>query len=289
VNNDDFEHHCHDKGKVLHPLFQAPADGGMGLSVFGRCKDGLHVADIGVTQHVNGNVLWHLIYTDMVGGGPDQNMTTVLGMINEEYRTNDVKYQFGEITQSLFCDPSKPAASFPETGGKAAENRHLVPVLLTIWRRYRRAGRDYEETIERVLECLADFYQILDFRDDAGEHPMFLPVAQVRALRVCIDKLLVFYTSLTRIAGRAKKLLWNLTPKFHYMWHLGLESEFLTPRLVWNYANEDWVGRMSTIGCSTRHGLVAAKRSGKIAEKWCMGLALRMHHARLDREDRPEG
>ena len=50
----------------------------------------------------------------------------------------------------------------------------------------------------------------------------------------------------------------NLVPKFHYLWHIGAQSEFINPRICWTYSNEDWVGRLAVIGESCRYKLPAA-------------------------------
>ena len=42
------------------------ADGGLGLSVCCAFDDSMHSVDLGVNPHLLGNVLWHLVYTDIL-------------------------------------------------------------------------------------------------------------------------------------------------------------------------------------------------------------------------------
>ena len=282
---DQLAAHCLFKGKTLHPVFQSLESGGLGLSPMMRGKDGLHVLDLGTTMQVNGNVLWQLVYRRLPGE-PEENMKVIWLQIQELYLTRGVTSQFAFIGLSMFCNPKDPEGDFPEMGGKGAENRHLAPILLAVWRQFMRRGNAYDEHIERMLQALETIYEVLEYKTDDGRVPFFLKAEQIETLRKSIDLFLLHYGVLTQDALAANTLLWNLRPKFHFLWHLGLESEYLNPRIVWNYACEDWVGRMSTLGTSTRHGLGAARRSVPICEQWCLGQSLRMHHAGLDRHRR---
>ena len=42
-----------------------------------------------------------------------------------------------------FCEPDAPWSHFPEMGGKGAQNRHLVPILLTIWTNHMRKEKEF--------------------------------------------------------------------------------------------------------------------------------------------------
>ena len=75
------------------------------------------------------------------------------------------------------------------------------------------------------------------------------------------------------------KFLWSVSTKHHYLWHLAMQAQDLNPRMTWCYANEDFVGKISTIGMSCRHGQVAAYRSKSLMAKYSLGITLRMFHA----------
>ena len=75
------------------------------------------------------------------------------------------------------------------------------------------------------------------------------------------------------------KFQWNFALKHHYVWHLARSARDSNPRLAWCYANEDFVGKIATIGMSCRHGQVAASRSESLVSKYILGITLRMFHA----------
>ena len=78
---------------------------------------------------------------------------------------------------------------------------------------------------------------------------------------------------------RPAKYQWNLALKHHYFWHLAQSAMDLNPRMAWCYANEDFVGEITIIGMSCRHGQVAASRSQSLVAKYILGIVLRMFHA----------
>ena len=65
-NYADWRDHCRVLSKTPHLLFQTREEGGLGLHPFAQAKDRMHTLDMGPTLYVNGNVLWHLCYTDII-------------------------------------------------------------------------------------------------------------------------------------------------------------------------------------------------------------------------------
>ena len=111
-------------------------------------------------------------------------------------------------------------------------------------------------------------------------HPFHLPKQIVKHLLKQAEQFLWHYSwlseqSLTHVPAQ---FLWSLVTKHHDCWHLAMQANDLNPRMAWCYANEDFVGRISTIGMSCRHGQVAASRSKSLMAKYILGIVLRMHH-----------
>ena len=115
-----------------------------------------------------------------------------------------------------------------------------------------------------------------------GNYPYHLPAHVSNKLGEDVHALLVHYSWLTRWSIDHGRKLWNVVPKHYYMWHLAQEAQDLSPRMTWCYANEDFVGKLSTIGQSCRHAMAAAYRSRSLCETWIIGIVLRLHHAGLD-------
>ena len=126
-----------------------------------------------------------------------------------------------------------------------------------------------------------EVYECLDYKVN-DQFPMVLPDPVVAKMRDSIDKFLFHWTFLARTSIELNNMLFNVTYKNHAAWHLGYEAQLLNPRVSQCYANEDWVGRVSIVGDSARHGSQAALRSLAIARKIVSGLCVRMMHKILD-------
>ena len=248
------------------------------MHIMSQYKDALHVADLGVTQHVCCNVLWHLCCTDMLQGNPTENMAQVWADTAELYGRRGTSSQFSHMLLNTFCDPKGPRASYPLLKGKGAEARHLVPFLRTVWHRHVKQDNRYEGHIGLVIDSLHAFYEGLDSKVN-GVFPFHPPTAVSQQLMTDVVTCLPDCSLLTKYALDYDMQLWNLVPKHHYLWHLAHEAGHLNPRMSWCYSNEDFVGKLAVIGMSTRHGQAAAYRSKQLVEKYTLGITLRMFHA----------
>jgi hypothetical protein len=278
---------CRSKGKQVHLIFKPLSQGGLGMHVMSQYKDALHVGDMGVTKHACGNVLWLLCYTDVLGEGmrPADKMARVWGEICDLYKARGTSSQYSHLSLASFCDPEKPRADYPVLKGKGAEMRHLLPILKTIWAKYARSVIHYEQHVLQVLNRLHSFYVALDFTQD-GMFPFHLPLAVSEQILIDIDALLQHWALLSRQSVERNLNLWHVVPKHHYLWHLAQEASHLNPRMSWCYANEDFVGKLATVGLSTRHGQAAAYRSKQLVEKYILGITLRMFHSLLSSRPR---
>ena len=227
-----------------------------------------------------GNVL-HLLCYDVLPGSPAANMLYVWKEIDRLYGDRQPPSQFPHLDLKSFCDPAKPHADFPLLGGKGAQIRHLVPILAMIWRQHMRDDERDDKHVEKVIDHLVSFYQCLATTDRRGQHPFHLPRSIANQILKHVEQLLMHYCLLAEhsLEQEPATFRWNIVPTHHYFWHLGMQAADLNPRMSWCYANEDFVGKISTIGMSCRHGQVAANRSKSLMAKYILGIILRMHHA----------
>ena len=139
--------------KNVHLIFRPLSQGGLGMHIMSQYKDALHVADMGVTKHACGNVLWLLCYTDMLGEQktPADNMAQVWGDIDDLHKARGTSSQFSNLSLASFCNPDTPRSDFPILNGKGAERRHLLPILVTIWVKYARPVIVFEQHVTQVL------------------------------------------------------------------------------------------------------------------------------------------
>ena len=115
------------------------------------------------SMHVCGIVLWLLVYTDIMDPlAPRQPpaasyMERVWSEVQAIYTQRGTTSQLNFLELRSFTDPDAPRSDYPHLRGKGAEIRHLVPVLLTIWRKYQQSRAQhirYEAHVTELLEHL---------------------------------------------------------------------------------------------------------------------------------------
>ena len=206
------------------------------------------------------------------------------GKIQAEYKARQTSTQFNNLRLSMICDPDAPGSDFPYLRGKAAENRHLLPILTTLWQEKHRKDNVYERHILKAMENLETFYTILDSKDEDGKHYHHLPSNLVFDLRVAIDLFLTHWENARIIATAPahNQTLWPVFPKHHKMWHIGFESQFESPRTAMCFGGEDFIRMQKNIAHSVRHGVALHERSKSITQNYLLGLSLKMTRSRGD-------
>ena len=92
-----------------------------------------------------------------------------------------------------------PRTSPPWLREKAAETRHLVPLLRVVWEIYSRTT-EYDDHVSAVLETLTEAYSILGVRSDTGEGPLFMAAEASANFRAVVDRCLVHTSFLEQVA-----------------------------------------------------------------------------------------
>ena len=85
------------------------------------------------------------------------------------------------------------------------------------------------------------------------------------------------YASLAKTYMQQGKLLFDLTVKSHYMAHLMMQCEWLSPRLSWTFAGEDFMHIMKILPQSCVKGTQGPKVAAKILGKYRLTLELRFN------------
>ena len=287
VNMDMFYAFCELKGKSAHILLRPRADGGLGCHVLIFARDTLHCVDLGVGQNVLGSVLWLLCYGAYLGDAlnPIQAMHQVFSEINLEYSRRRVKVVFTNITLDMFVDADRPRHGFPSLNGKAAETRHLVPILHTLWTRLwtrendaarSDADRAYDKHVTETLRTLSDFIDIVDARNEPGVVPLFLTDVASQELRDITNRFMIHHTFLENLALNEELGIWHMTSKYHSMWHSAYESQYQHPAIGRTYVNEDYMGKVKDVGMSNRYAVPAHRRARTLTEKIPLGRSLNL-------------
>ena len=76
-------------------------------------------------------------------------------------------------------------------------------------------------------------------------------------------------------AANTGQRLWNVTPKFHYLWHWGQQAQWLHARATATYMDDDFVGRFAHTAKACTGGVSIARLGNIVLAKYRRGLFLR--------------
>ena len=243
--------------------------------VFGYrpCIDILHTLDLGVSQRLCGSVLHTWCYQEACDKAmAAKNMRQTWNQIQDKYKSMKVSERSTNIFLSQFSNVDHPWSQAPLLKGKAAEIRHLVPVLASVaWDKASETGGLKESHIAECLHHLAIFYDIVanaDFFMTKDESD-----AALHAMQRCLQHYVWLQAHVT------KDCLFQLVPKFHWAYHLAQMCKYQNPKTFWTYRQESWVGSMATVAHSCSHGTKNTKLSESFCEKYLLGLQLRLNQS----------
>lgn len=180
-----------------------------------------------------GSVLEMLCF-HILPGSPAVNLDQVWAHICQYYTDNHVATQFSQIRVDSFYETN----SYPELKDKGAEVKDLVPALLFVWLQFMDIGTESHRSVKDMLEGKCLMQDILS----NNKEEMFLPTPDAQLSAKTISEVLIKCSLLASIADEGKLLLWNITPKFHYLFHLGQEARYLNPRKGCTFLDESWMG-----------------------------------------------
>ena len=159
------------------------------------------------------------------------------------------------------------ATEFPVLGIKAAEMRHLIPVL-----------RDITYTFKDLGPCGKQRFLILNYLtriQKASENKGWaLKDEDSEILLESIHKFNAVLKSLQRDA--VERFLWNSTIKNHYTWHYGEQSFYINPDIVWCFGFEDFVGKIANISLSYTHGRSSDTIYSAVCAKYLLYISILM-------------
>ena len=113
---------------------------------------------------------------------------------------------------------------------------------------------------------------------DLSKGPEFLSIDDATQFLALCDALLEDYTRLINDADENSVLLWSVTPKFHWLWHLAYRAQYLNPQKGCCMLDEDFVGICKIIVRSCSHGTEATAVPTGFVEKYRWGIHFRNVH-----------
>ena len=249
-----------------HPWFSIP-----GMSTLMVHFGVMHCFDQnGCLAHALAGVLFEIVFLQ-IGGNRASALAFVWKRIVALYAKVGATYRLSKLTLDMFCTSKAPFQNYPclSTAIKAAETRQLLPVVLELSREFD-TGTKHHENRRVMLGHLAAFY-------DAMKSAPTIPSREDGRVifQSCRDFLLV-YQACSHWALSEGHLLYNTPGKFHHTFHLGQQGRYLNPRATWEYAYEDFVGKMITLGHACAFGSVTFKLSLRIARKHVIAFHLQL-------------
>ena len=109
--------------------------------------------------------------------------------------------------------------------------------------KFRRVGHGDDDRVHALMREQVALQAI--FAETSGDP--FLPHDDVAKVRACIDNILYLYSLLANSAVARGVLIWNVVPKFHFLWHLGQKAQYSHPRKGNTMVDEDYVGLIKTV------------------------------------------
>ena len=249
------------------------------------CIDILHSCDLGVAARLCGSILhmWSFPEGCRARDAPHR-MHSIWNDIKEAYQKLKISERFTNLTVGQFCLPDKPWAKPPILRGKAGEIRHLVPALaLVAWNKAKKPHGSLafegawnkakeQEVASHMAACihaLASFYEIVStatffMREEEAQDAF-------QQIRTCLQHYIWLQLAIN------DSIRWQVTPKFHFMYHLGSLCTFQNPKTYWTYSNESCVGQIACIAHSCAHGTRATRLTESFTQKYLLGFQLRVN------------
>ena len=191
--------------------------------------------------------------------------------IHAIYLRDKVRDRFGNISLNMFCNPKQHLSEFPKLKGRAAEVKSLAGPLLEVWG----SKMDRSSPAHRsIRHALATTLQIEVMLSEARDLIKFPPAEAQKFLHLILD-LLQTATALARHYNGLGQKLWNIVPKFHYLYHAAVNARFMNPRLVWTYSGEDYMQKIRKLVQSSCRGTAMNQVGLKVARKWTFGFTFR--------------
>ena len=256
---------------AIHPVLALP--GVSGLSVM---ADVMHILDLGAVHHVIGNVMFKLCWEDRFFAGahtPQDRLDMLWALVEHRYIARKVSCRIGEMSLGHFTDTRRPHLTFPclSTRIKAAESRHFVPILLSIFSDRCNLTIAEDSHMLQMLQGLDAALAVLN----SNVEPQ-LPPAAVMDFQRGIETCLQHYRWLHADANARAKMIWQEVPKFHFAQHISYQAAFQNPRFSWAYSDEDFMGCIKRICESCISGTQAHRVVPKLVRKWASAAAMRM-------------
>lgn len=236
----------------------------------GNRQDWMHGVYQGLGQNIAANTIVELLMLNFWGSrmlGFDKILARAWKHFRLWCKQNHISCSAPKFTRANLSWESR--YEYPTLKGKAWNCRVILAWLASVCSSPRHAthGGPHADLRRACVVSMADVC------NDIEANPTILapPVAASMAdkIRLC----LVSYAALAKVALLANRTLYQLKPKMHGIDHVAddLEIEHLNPKRYWNFANEDFVGKIKRIARKAHNSTMATI----VVERYLLKIALR--------------
>jgi hypothetical protein len=226
------------------PIWDIP-----GLSLFTVRLDLMHIMDLGVIPHFIGSCFWSMVYNAEVPGATiSMRLRFLWNRIKFLYDAQKTNCRISRLDLSLFTDPSRPRAYFPFFKGKAAKNRHMLPIVLFLC-------QELNSGSARDTARVACATGLADFSNCCTRANVIMTEEESTRARKALQHGMHNYMILSYLAVTdERRPSFNVVNKHHFLMHVGLSAAHINPEAVWTYQWEDLAGRAQRIAMSSKAG-----------------------------------
>ena len=160
---------------------------------------------------------------------------------------------------------------FPKLHAKAAETKGLLKPVSAALLHFADQDPSQREVLETMVRVLNDSHSI-DLLVDGMNEARVLP-QQGKELELLVMNLNVGTTKLCHFFHKQAIQLFNFVPKNHYLFHLAMLGQHMSPKLAWCYSGEDLMHKVKTLAQGSFRGTRVKHLGNKVLAKYLVGLS----------------
>ena len=193
----------------------------------------------------------------------DKNLAVVWAAVVKEYKRRRTPQRFSKITKNMVQGQKK----LPDMKGKAAQIKHIVPVLASVFAKFMDRSNPQHRDILCGLESSARIDSLLS----RHKNEPVLPEPAVEALRKACWDFCLCQAALVQ-HYHPHTALFNNTIKGHGLLHIALCAEFVNPAIGACWSGEDMMLVVRRLAASSAHGCQPSKAQYAAMEKYALAL-----------------
>ena len=246
-----------------------------GTSSYIFAYDLMHCGDIGFVGRAIANCLFDFLYKEPAFlGTKAQKMQQIFEKIKHKY--NELGILDGQIQRLRLQDfipdkgaPYKHSPDLMHSAIKAKQTNRLLFAVGAIVDELKYESDDiYRKHRWHCMKSLRKTFTVCD------NGLLFLSSKEAETYVTEAERFLRHYDALSKLSVANGSKQWHQTPKFHFMVHIGEDSQFLNPRAIWCYPGEHIIGNATSLAQSCLAGLAAHKVPATLCQKYQFGKHL---------------